>query len=41
MKGSRFNKSQILAILKEADSGVEVKDVCRKDEIRRGESNLP
>ena len=30
MKHSRFNESQIVGILKEADSGVMVKDVCRK-----------
>jgi putative transposase len=30
MKRSRYNESQIIGILKEADSGVLVKDVCRK-----------
>jgi putative transposase len=30
MRHSRFNESQIVGILKEADSGVMVKDVCRK-----------
>ena len=30
MKRSRFTETQIIAILKEADSGVMVKDVCRK-----------
>ena len=30
MKHSRFNESQIVGILKEADSGVMVKDICRK-----------
>lgn len=33
MKRSRFTETQIVAILKEADSGVPVKDVCRKYEI--------
>ena len=30
MKRSRYNESQIIGILKEADSGVLVKDICRK-----------
>ena len=30
MKRSRFTETQIIAILKEADSGMLVKDVCRK-----------
>ena len=30
MKKSRFTDSQILAILKEAESGVRVPDLCRK-----------
>ena len=30
MKKSRFTDSQIMAILKEAESGVRVPDVCRK-----------
>jgi putative transposase len=30
MKRSQYNESQIVGILKEADSGVLVKDVCRK-----------
>jgi putative transposase len=30
MKRARFTETQIVAILKEADSGAMVKDVCRK-----------
>lgn len=30
MKKSRFTDSQIIAILKEAESGVRVPDLCRK-----------
>ena len=30
MKRTRFTETQIVAILKEADSGVMVKDICRK-----------
>lgn len=30
MKKTRFTETQIVAILKEADSGMQVKDVCRK-----------
>lgn len=33
MKRARFTETQIVAILKEADSGVSVKEVCRKHEI--------
>ena len=33
MKKSRFTETQIISILKEADSGVLVKDVCRKHGI--------
>ena len=30
MKKSKYTESQIVAILKEADAGVLVKDICRK-----------
>jgi putative transposase len=30
MKGSRFTETQIFSILKEAENGSPVKDVCRK-----------
>jgi putative transposase len=30
MKRSRFSKEQIIAILKEQESGVSVADLCRK-----------
>jgi putative transposase len=33
MKRSQYSESQIVGILKEADSGVAVKDVCRKHGI--------
>jgi putative transposase len=33
MKSSRFTETQIIAILKEADAGVQVKDICRKHGI--------
>ncbi len=33
MRRSRFSETQIVGILKEADSGVAVKDVCRKHGI--------
>ena len=33
MKGSRFTETQIFSILKEAESGSLVKDVCRKHGI--------
>ena len=30
MKKSKFTESQIIAILKQADAGMMVKDICRK-----------
>lgn len=33
MKHSRFTETQIVSILKEADAGVPVKEVCRKHGI--------
>lgn len=33
MKNSRFEETQIVAILKQADAGVAVKDVCRQARI--------
>ena len=30
MKRSKYSESQIIGILKEADAGVQVKEVCRK-----------
>ena len=30
MKRTRFTETQIIAILKEADSGMQVKELCRK-----------
>jgi len=33
MKKSRFTETQIVAILNEADVGVQVKDICRKHGI--------
>lgn len=33
MKRSRFTETQIISILKEADAGAKVKDLCRKHGI--------
>ena len=33
MKKSRFTESQVIAVLKESDSGMKVDDVCRKHGI--------
>jgi len=33
MKRSRFTEHQIISILKEADAGIKVKDVCRRHGI--------
>jgi len=33
MKSSRFTETQIIAILKESDAGVLVKDICRQHGI--------
>jgi putative transposase len=30
MRTSKFSETQIVAILKEADAGAKVKDICRK-----------
>ena len=33
MKQSRFSEQQIVSILKEADAGAKVKDICRRHGI--------
>ena len=33
MKTSRFSDTQIITILKQADGGIKVKDLCREHEI--------
>jgi putative transposase len=33
MKRTRFSESQIVAILKEADAGIKIKDLCREHGI--------
>ena len=33
MKHTRFTETQIVSILKEAESGIKVKDLCRKNGI--------
>ena len=40
MKRARFTETQIVAVLKEADSGVPVKDACRKHGISDKGFNL-
>lgn len=33
MKRSRFTETQIVAILREGDSGIKIKDLCRKHQV--------
>jgi len=41
MKHTRFNETQIRSILKEADSGIKVKDLCRKHGISHVYNKFP
>ena len=36
MKKTRFTETQIIAILKEADAGIKVEDICRQHGISNG-----
>jgi putative transposase len=36
MRGKRFNQEQIIAVLKEAEAGISVADLCRKHGICDG-----
>jgi putative transposase len=36
MRGKRFNQEQIIAVLKEAEAGISVTDLCRKYGISDG-----
>ena len=40
MRKSKFSESQIVAILKEADSGIPVAEVLRHHAVRSGRANL-